>query len=268
MTVLKAILLTLLLICAFSLAQVGFVLLFYKTQLLPEYFQDHFLITVAISFVIAYVLLFKIFWKPKLNIKNALDVKTYDFRYLTYFVLIILGLQLLNRPFWDLDKIWSYIHYAEFDTNPIYFNGFNPAFIYRTISILIIGPILEELFFRKFLLKKLLERNSQKVAILVSSLCFALIHIETPYNLIPTFFFGIISSLIFIASNKIWYSILLHFLFNLLLQIFFVFDFSLDLWLLDLNFNYIYWMVFIIGAGVTYITTRRLLITLTTHSQV
>ncbi len=257
MTIIKAILLTLLLVFVFSLTQVGFGLIFYKTELIPEFLQKHIGITTVVSFLIAYLLMFKYFWKTKPDIKEIFSLKKMDFKNLLYLILIVFGLQLLDRPFWDFGKIWNYINYSEFETDFSTFNGFNPAFFYGTVSILIISPICEELFFRKFLLKKLLEQNRQKIAIVISSLCFAIIHIETPFNLVPTFIFGIISSLIFIKTKKIGYSILLHFLVNLLVQILYVFDFTFDRWLLDLNFNYIYWIMFIVGIGLTFIGTKN-----------
>jgi len=261
MTILKAILLTLLLIFLFSLAQVGFGFLFYETKLIPEYLQKHIGITTTISFVIAYLVLFKIFWKYKLNFKETLKLKTYELKFLPYLILIVFGLQLLDRPFWDLGRIWNYFNFSEFETDFSSFNGFNPTFYYSSISILIVSPILEELFFRKFLLEKLLERNSQLTGILISSLCFAIIHIETPFNLIPTFIFGVISSLIFIKTKRIGYSIFLHFLINLLVQTLYVFDFTFDRWLLNLNFNFIYWIMFLIGFGITYFGIKKLLVT-------
>lgn len=261
MTILKAILLTLLLIFVFSLTQVGFGFLFYKTKLIPEYLQKHIGITTVISFLISYLVMFKFFWKSKIKIKEILNIRNYELKFLPYLILIVFGLQLLDRPFWDLERIWDYLKYSEFETDFSKFNGFSPAFFYVTISTLIISPICEELFFRKFLLKKLTEQNSQKIGILISSLCFAIIHIETPFNLIPTFIFGIISSLIFIKTKKIGYSILLHFLVNLLVQTLYVFDFTFDRWLLDLNFNFIYWIMFLIGFGITYFGIKKLLAT-------
>ncbi len=261
MTVFKAILLTLLLIFVFSLTQIGFGLLLYETELIPEYLQNHVGITTVISFVVAYVVLFQFFWKPKQNTLNNISFKDYKIKFLPYFVLIVFGLQLVNRPFWDFGKIWNYFNYSEFQTNFSSVNGFNPAFFYGSVSTLIISPILEELYFREFLLSKLLEKNSKIIGIVISSLCFAIIHIETPFNLIPTFIFGIISSLIFMKTKNIGYSIFLHFLVNLLVQILYVFDFTFDRWLLDLNFNFIYWILFVIGIGTTYFGTKKLLST-------
>jgi membrane protease YdiL (CAAX protease family) len=261
MTVLKAILLTLFLVFVFSLTQVGFGLIFHKTELIPEYLHRHYGITIGFSFLIGYLVTFKIFWKSKWNIKKSLSLNNFDFRLVPYLILIVIGLQFLDRPFWDLERIWNYLKYSEFETDISSFSGFTPTLLYNSITILIISPILEELFFRKFLLNKLLEKNSQIIAIIISSLCFAIIHIETPLNLVPTFIFGIISGLIFVKTKKIIYSIILHFLVNLMVQTLYVFDFSFDRWLLTLDFNFTYWIMFLIGIGLTYFATKKLLAT-------
>lgn len=259
MTILKAILLTLLLILVFSLTQVGFGFIFYKTDLIPEYFQSPIAFTTNLSFVIAYFILFKFFWKSKPEFKESLNLRDFNLKTLPYFILIILGFQFLNRPFWDLGRIWTYFNNSVFEINVPLFKGFNAEFFYRSTSILILSPLLEELFFRKFLLKELLKRNSQKISLIISSICFALIHLETPFNVIPVFIFGLISGLLFIKTKRIIYSIVLHFLVNLMVQTFYIFDFTFDKWMFAFNFNWIYWMLFLFGSALTYFAVKRLL---------
>jgi len=261
MKIVKAILLTLLLILGFSLTQVGLTTLFFKTEFMLESFPNHLGIVNVISYVMAYLLIFKLFWKPKSNIKEGLNFTNFEMKFLPYLVFIAIGLQLLDRPFWHLIPDWNYISDLSLGTGKNSFNGFDSFYFYNALSTLIIAPIFEELFFRKFLLSKLLQKNNQKIGILVSSLCFAIIHIETPSNLIPTFIFGIISSLIFIKTKSITYSIILHFLFNLLIQILFVTNLSINEWFLDLKFNFMYWILFLIGIGITYFATKKLLAT-------
>jgi membrane protease YdiL (CAAX protease family) len=267
MTVLKAILLTILLIFTFILFQIGLSFIFYNTELLPESFKKHTAIINVIAQVSSYLIVFKLFWKPKSNITTNLNFKKIEMKFLPYLIFIVIGLQLLDRPFWNLVPDWNYIKDLGLETDKTLYNGFNPVYFYSALSTLIIAPILEEFFFRNFLLKKLLQKNSQKIGILISSICFAIIHIETPSNLVPTFIFGIISSLIFIKTKRIGHSIILHFLFNLLIEIFLlieilsVFNLSINEWFLNLNFNFMYWILFLFGVGITYFATKKLLAT-------
>ncbi|WP_430409339.1 CPBP family intramembrane glutamic endopeptidase [Kordia sp.] len=259
MTILKAILLTVLYIFTFTLVQLG-LSFFFKIEAIPEYLKMHGGMIIIVSFLITYIVLFRLFWKLNFDIKKVLNLKAYKLKFLPYLILIVSGLYLLNRPLLYLGRLWDYYSVGKFETNFNSFTGFNAAFIYHLIITLIIAPILEELFFRKFLLQKLLEKNSQKVSIIISSVCFAIIHIETPYNLIPTFVFGIVSSLIFIKTKKIGYSIFLHFLFNLLvITLQHGYDSIFDKWLLSLHFNSFYWILFLMGIVITYLGTKKVL---------
>lgn len=259
MTILRAILLTLLLVALFSLFQIGFSLIFYNTDFIPEGLQRHVGITNVLSFLFSYVIILKYFWKPQGNFKDKFDLSKYNLKLLPYLVLIVVGLHLLDRPFWDLGRIWQYLNTSEFDADLNQFHGYTPALLYSSISILIVSPIFEELFFRNFLLKQLIERYSLKTSIIISSLCFAVIHIETPFNIIPTFIFGLISSLIYIKTKQIGYSIVLHFLVNVLVQLFYVLDLNFDKWLMELNFSLTYWALFFVGILITYFGTKTIL---------
>lgn len=261
MSILKAISLTLLLILIININQVLFGFIFFKTEIVPEHLKIHIGITSIISFVVAYLVVFKLFWKQKPIFKDGLIFKHLELKFLPYLLMITIGLQLLDRPFWDLGRIWSFLNYSEFETDFSSFDGFRPVFFYSSLSTLIVAPIFEEFFFRKFLLVKLVEKNSKIIAILISSLCFAIIHIETPFNLIPTFIFGIVSSLIYLKTKRIGYSILVHFLINLSALIFYVLDFPLDQWMFSLKFNYTYWLFFLVGIVITYFGTKQLLAT-------
>ncbi|MFO7743757.1 MAG: type II CAAX endopeptidase family protein [Psychroflexus sp.] len=261
MNISKALLLTILFAIFFHISQVGLYFLFIGSEIFPEYFKNHWGLINIVSFISAYLVIFKYFWVNKPSVKIISDFKGLNLTNLIYLILIVFGLQLIDRPFWDMDKIWSYIIVSEFNNEISYFNGFTPAFIYSSIVSLIVSPIFEELFYRKFLLVELMHKNKKITSIIVSSLCFSILHIETPLNLIPTFIFGIISSIIFIKTNKIGYSIVLHFLMNLLIQTLYVFDFTIDRWLFDLNFNLTYWSIFLIGIGITYLGIKKLLST-------
>lgn len=259
MGILKAILLTLVLIVIFSLAKVVLSFLFFDIEFIRDSFQNHYGITTVVSFVVAYLVVFKLFWKQELNFKDSLDFKNLDFKFLSYLSLITIGIQLLDRPFIDFGRIWSFLNHSEFETDFKSFKGYSSQFLYYSVQTLIIAPVFEELFFRKFLLMKLFEKNSKVVAILISSFCFALIHLESPFNLIPAFMFGIVSGLIYIKTKKISYSIFLHFLINLFALAFYILDFPFDRWLLSLNFNYYYWLFFLAGIGITFFGTNHLL---------
>ena len=132
------------------------------------------------------------------------------------------------------------------------------SLIYRIVGVLIIAPIFEELFFRKYLINRLLKENSKKITLITSSICFSLIHFETPSNLIPTFLFGIASGLIFIKTNKIGYSILFHLICNSLWLIDLVSGDKFYNYLLGLKFNSTYWIIFVLGIIISYFGLKKI----------
>ena len=82
-----------------------------------------------------------------------------------------IGLRLLGEPFWDFNQI-----FRSAEINLYQFEGIDANFIYRITSTLLIAPVLEELFFRKFLLSELNKKYSKfHSALCFSALCFSTI---------------------------------------------------------------------------------------------
>ena len=88
------------------------------------------------------------------------------------------------------------------------------------ISIFVIGsavvaPIYEELLFRGIIFPKLIQKTNFTIALLLSSLLFAVLHFHLS-ALLPLFFLSIILSFTYLYTSTIWASISLHALFNLI----------------------------------------------------
>ena len=81
------------------------------------------------------------------------------------------------------------------------------------LSLIIISPLIEELFFRGILLKQLTPFTGPFWGIIISSVYFSLIH----FNILasPTLFvFSLILGIIFIITQNLIYCFLLHSVFN------------------------------------------------------
>lgn len=78
------------------------------------------------------------------------------------------------------------------------------------IGSLIFAPILEETIFRGILLRGLLTRYSTPIAITLSTLLFALIHINMN-QIIPAFLLGILFGLVFAKTHSFIFTAILHF---------------------------------------------------------
>lgn len=86
--------------------------------------------------------------------------------------------------------------------------------IFSLIFVGIIGPIVEELMFRKLIIDRLTE-YSTAVAVLFPALLFGLFH-GNLYQLFYAFAVGVVFSYIYVKTGKIIYSVILHVSVNLL----------------------------------------------------
>lgn len=205
-----------------------------------------------------YLIFFIIFWKPSSNWIINNDLKINNFKIIALLVIIGIGFEFLKSPFFDFDNIIKYIKKTDLLYRPNNFIGFDKALIYRSFGAIIIAPIFEELFFRKYLINKLKINNSKVITLLISSICFALIHLEYPNNVIPTFLFGLGSGIVYLKTNKIGYSILLHFICNSLWLIDLVLEDKFYNFLYTLEFNLIYWMIFILGILMSFFGLKKI----------
>lgn len=94
------------------------------------------------------------------------------------------------------------------------------AFFLRTdrpfsmlFTLVIVAPVTEELLFRGIILRGLLGRFSVRVALLVSSGLFALLHLN-PWQLIPTFALGWLFGWYYLRSGSLWPCLVGHALNN------------------------------------------------------
>ncbi len=75
-------------------------------------------------------------------------------------------------------------------------------------------PALVEEFLFRYMLRRKLGGCSDTVYILFSSLCFSLFHLDI--RMLPyTFIVGVVFGWVYVKTGKIWYTIGLHFLYNL-----------------------------------------------------
>lgn len=96
------------------------------------------------------------------------------------------------------------------------FEDEQPSLLNTTLILISTGlivPIWEELFFRGILLRKLMIKHSTVTAIVLSSLCFAIIHFNFA-NIIFNFIVGCFFAYVYILKRNIWVPIIIHSVFN------------------------------------------------------
>ena len=248
MGVTKAVFLTILLLLVEAALQL-LSYLFFDTQRSPEDLDHIIGGTIMVARVTAYLIVFYFFWKPKTS-KGYCEPKNFSLTVLSLILLIIIASEFLIRPFADFSRLLN-------NTSVSFaYSGYSTYQIYGTATALLIAPVFEELFFRRFLFRKLLLKNRFLTSLLLSSFLFSIIHWETPLNLIPAFIVGLISAIIFYKTSNIIYSILLHFLYNALNQVYYYKAQLYSEWLNWLDFGILYWSLFLIGISLTFIALK------------
>ncbi|MGW9684912.1 CPBP family intramembrane glutamic endopeptidase [Flagellimonas sp. 2504JD1-5] len=124
---------------------------------------------------------------------------------------------------------------------------------YAFYTILLI-PIIEELFFRGIMLEEFFKKNlGLKKSILFSSFLFSLIHFN-PIELEISFFyalsnfvFGLIAGIIYCYRRNVLPVIFFHIMVNLIASVIKLYYGSYVATLSSLNFNIIYWGLFLVS---------------------
>jgi hypothetical protein len=101
----------------------------------------------------------------------------------------------------------------KFDFSLSSFTNFNEIIYF--ILIVFITPIVEEMVYRGFLFNLLLKKYSVKLALIVSSLIFALIHLRFA-GIGFLFLYGLFFGYVYYKTNSLIAPILAHFIINFL----------------------------------------------------
>lgn len=159
--------------------------------------------------------------KGQLKIPQPTDIKW-------YIIAITVGLLyvFIQSPLnWLYNLISGENFYILYD-----FNGWENFTNINVVSTILLIPIAEELFFREFIQKKLQTRTASFIALGVTSLLFAALHlpyVEWIYHY-PTasihqayiaFFGGLTLGYVYFKSKSIGPSIVMHILWNLMVVI-------------------------------------------------
>ncbi|MGH4138444.1 CPBP family intramembrane glutamic endopeptidase [Clostridium sp.] len=83
------------------------------------------------------------------------------------------------------------------------------------LSAAVVAPIYEEIIFRGILLKGMAKKINPTIALVVSSLLFAVVHFNIPQG-INAFLLGLVIGFIYLTTQSIYLSIFAHFINNLL----------------------------------------------------
>lgn len=126
--------------------------------------------------------------------------------YVVYAFLAVLAIWAATMflPFVDIDQVQ--------DTG-FALIGERFEYVLAFIALVIIAPIAEEILFRGYLLQKLRRRAPLWIAILITSLTFAIVHFAWNVG-IDVFVLSIVLCILRVVTGNLWASIFLHMLKN------------------------------------------------------
>lgn len=86
--------------------------------------------------------------------------------------------------------------------------------VFTVAVAVVLAPILEEALFRGVILHGLARRRGARSATLWTAAFFAFFHFYNPWQIVPTFFLGLLLAWVVLETRSLWSSIVLHSAFN------------------------------------------------------
>jgi membrane protease YdiL (CAAX protease family) len=193
-----------------------------------------------------------IFWiAKKSNIKIINDLLFPDFLSLIRLIIIIVLVKvIITMP---LDKPIDFFKSLTNYRLRLIGSTIRPINFLLDLRLLLIVPIIEEVFFRGLILKQFLKQYSPIIAIVLSSLLFSLYHID-PEHLVLLFILGVVQGILYYKTNSILITSITHIIWN---------TFSLLTWVwIDLNPLFI--IIYLVSVIIVFFLLRMPLKTVKT----
>ncbi|WP_168796375.1 CPBP family intramembrane glutamic endopeptidase [Flagellimonas onchidii] len=119
----------------------------------------------------------------------------------------------IDKPFWD-SLVKNELKFLALK------NPFDSDFYTGTFTVISIftAPLLEEVLYRRIIFRKLLVKYNAPTSIIITSLLFALAHLDLE-GLLAYFFVGLIYTYLYHLTRSLWLNILVHGLYNLFVSV-------------------------------------------------
>ncbi len=177
---------------------------------LPGYYIP---LVTAISSALCIPVVYYALKKSKIDILK--DLYFPNFKFIILIVLFAVSIKIISQPITHPIRFFrsfsnDIIEYLNFRSLRI-----DTAFSIRLFHSLILGPVIEEVFFRRILLGQFLKKYNPIIAVSLSAILFSIYHIE-PNDIWFLFLYGLVFGYFYYKTNSLVASILLHSLTNLL----------------------------------------------------
>lgn len=101
---------------------------------------------------------------------------------------------------------------ADADPSKLFGSGASGLLLALAV-VAIVAPLAEEIVFRGVLLRAIEAASGERVALVVSSVAFSLVHL-TPFAMPPIFVFALMLGVVYTRTRTLWTPVLAHALFN------------------------------------------------------
>ncbi|MDP3487280.1 MAG: type II CAAX endopeptidase family protein [Bacillota bacterium] len=150
--------------------------------------------------------------KRSVNLKQLFSTNGIATAHYVPMVLVVFGVSVilsecdnLFRTYWPMSGFWS-------DALGTLTSG-NTGLWKSALAVAVIAPVVEEILFRGLILRGFLKHYSVNKAIVVSSLLFALFHMN-PWQFLAAFIYGLITAWWFVRTGSLVMCIFIHALNN------------------------------------------------------
>ena len=186
-------------------------------KVLPSAYQDILLYPV-LKFLAFSTIVYGAVKLRNLNTSYLFPRKRYNGRIWCFFVITV-SLYLLERITTDIIDLLSTNAKDFIKSKETRFYGFQSRGVRHFFSLVIIGPIMEEILFRGLILRSFLMRYSVKNSIILSSLLFASLHVLSPdkyffSTFIFSFLFAAFIAWVVLKTENIKIAIACHMFWN------------------------------------------------------
>ena len=161
---------------------------------------------VAFAAAIAFVV-----WRSDSDWKESLAIKALDRRSILPLLLVLVGsVTVFSELYVVIQRLAPVPEaYAEF-LRGLLDTGSPEAIVLAVI----LAPVLEEGLFRGAVLQGLSRTRGPRSASTWTAIFFAVFHIYNPWQLLPTFFLGLLLAWLVLTTGSLWASVAVHGLFN------------------------------------------------------
>lgn len=154
-------------------------------------------------------------WKSDLGWRRALAWRRLDPRHLVPLGLVLIGsLTVFSELYVVIQKLAPVPEPFERALSEL-LEISGPVDAVATIGVaVILAPLLEEALFRGVLLQGLARRYGPRSATVWTAVFFALFHFYNPWQVVPTFFLGVVLAWLVLTTRSLAASIVVHAAFN------------------------------------------------------